>query len=107
MMMVGSVKAQSSNYHGGMYPSDRAAAGFTGACVGGISYGLFYSAYSGSKNAPLYATLSSAGVSILASMLTYTYGPNDNKINARQNVTASLGCSAVTITLFRFGLEIK
>lgn len=96
-----------SSYHGGMYPSDRQNACATGICASGISYPLFWSMYGGSnnKNSHLLATISSVGVSIVASMFTYTYGPTKNPINARQNVTASLCSSAVTITLIRIGLN--
>ena len=103
-LIVGSLKGQVTQKP--MYPQDRTMSCATGVCAAGVSYPLFWSMYGGSNNkdAHFLATLSSAGVSVAMSLIAFNYGPKNDSVNSRQNSTACLVSSAVTITLVRIGI---
>ena len=103
-LIVGSLKAQVTQRP--MYPEDRTMSCITGVCAAGVSYPLFWSMYGGSNNkdAHFLATLSSTGVSVAMSLIAFNYGPKNDSVNSRQNSTACLVSSAVTITLVRIGI---
>ena len=103
VLLVGTLKAQQPMTP--MYPQDRVLSCFTAVCATGITYPFVYNAMTtvaNTRQAHLYTVLIDAGVGIAVSALSYSFGPGG--VNARQNVTASLVSSAVTISLVRIGI---
>lgn len=103
VLLVGGLKAQTPQRV--MYPEDRTLSCVTAVCATGISYPLIYNAMCNATNARqahLYTVLIDAGIGMAVSALSYSFGPGG--VNARQNVTASLVSSAVTISLIRIGI---
>lgn len=90
-----------------LYPEDRTSAAVTGLCVSGLSYPLIYSIFDAKgyrKNTHLKTVLVTSAISIGAAIISYNFGPKNQPVNSRQNLTTSLIFSGFTITLVRFGI---
>lgn len=89
-----------------MYPEERTLSAVMGTWSAGITYPLAYNLFKSQNNktAHMNAIMATGVVSILAARLTYEFAPIDDEIKGRQNVTASLAASTITITLIRIGI---